>query len=239
MRYVSCDRCTSKSQELSSEAKRDNMLTVDSQGRLKSEAKSDHIRADTSSEILLQFALLRRGLALEMANLLDFRMHRRWAEKLIETRMAVQLDTRAQVSFAQLEAADHKFFQELADRTHEGVQSTSAGRPLDGCFEEVFNLPEVTHIMQPLPKPSGRVDPPPKRPHPYERPAQGGKKGKGSGKGTPRMPKELRGCRACTNRGDPICFGCGLKTCTEQVKGGRCPKGLCVQSPNVGAHIRH
>ena len=33
LRYVSWDRCTSKSQELSSEAKRDNMLTVDSQGR--------------------------------------------------------------------------------------------------------------------------------------------------------------------------------------------------------------
>ena len=102
-----------------------------------------------------------------MANLLDFRLHRRWSEKLIETRMAVQLDTHAQVSFAQLEAADHKFFQELADRTREGVQS----------------------------------------PHPYE---------------------ELLGCRSCTNRGDPICFGYGLKTCTEPVKGGRCPKGLHV-----------
>ena len=183
LRYVSWDRCTSKSQELSSEANRDNMLTVDPQGRLK-------------------------GLALEMANLL--------------------------VSFAQLEAADHKFFQELADRTREGVQSSSAGRPLDGCFEEVFNLPEVTHIMQPLPRAAGgRVDPPPRRTHPYERPAKGGKKGKGSGKGTPRMPKELLGCRSCTNRGDPICFGYGLKTCTEQVKGGRCPKGLHVCSPEM------
>ena len=35
LRYVSWDRCTSKSQELSSEANRDNMLTVDPQGRLK------------------------------------------------------------------------------------------------------------------------------------------------------------------------------------------------------------
>ncbi|CAE7243210.1 unnamed protein product [Symbiodinium sp. CCMP2592] len=143
LRYVSWDRCTSKSQELSSEVKRDNMLTVDAQGRLKAEAKGDHIKADTSSEILLQFALLRRGLAFEMSNLLDFRLHRRWAEKLIETRMAAQLDTHSQVSFAQLEAADQKFFQELADRTRDGVQATAVGRPLDDCFEEVFNLPEV------------------------------------------------------------------------------------------------
>ena len=63
-------------------------------------------------------------------------------------------------------------------------------------------------------------------------------KGKGSGKGTPRMPKELLGCRSCTNRGDPICFGYGLKTCTEQVKGGRCPKGLhvCAVPKCGGAH---
>ena len=124
LRYVSWDRCTSKSPELSSEANRDNMLTVDPQGRLK-------------------------GLALEMANLL--------------------------VSFAQLEAADREFFQELADRTRVGFQSSSAGIPLDSCFEEVFNLPEVTHIMQPLPKAAGgRIDPPPRRPHPYEQPAKGG-----------------------------------------------------------------
>ena len=124
LRYVSWDRCTSKSPELSSEANRDNMLTVDPQGRLK-------------------------GLALEMANLL--------------------------VSFAQVEAADHKFFQELADRTRVGFQSSSAGIPLDSCFEEVFNLPEVTHIMQPLPKAAGgRIDPPPRRPHPYEQLAKGG-----------------------------------------------------------------
>ena len=172
LRYVSWDRCTSKSQELSSEANRDNMLTVDPQGRLK-------------------------GLALEMANLL--------------------------VSFAQLEAADHKFFQELADRTRVGFQSSSAGIPLDSCFEEVFNLPEVTHIMQPLPKAAGgRIDPPPRRPHPYEQPAKGGaREARDQG-------KELLGCRACTSRGDPICFGYGSKTCTEQVKGGRCPKGLHV-----------
>ncbi|CAE7763006.1 SLC24A2 [Symbiodinium sp. CCMP2592] len=241
LRYVSWDRCTSKSQELSSEAKRDSMLTVDSQGRLKAEAKSDHIKADTSSEILLQFALLRRGLALEMSNLLDFRLHRRWAEKLIETRMAAQLDTHSQVSFAQLEAADQKFFQELADRTRDGVQATALGRPLDDCFDEVFNLPEVTRVMQPLPKPSGRVEPPPKpRWSPYDRPSKGGRKGKspGTGKSTPRMPRELVGCKACTNRGDPICFGYGLKTCSEQVKGGRCPKGLhvCAVPKCGGAH---
>ena len=231
LKYVSWDRCTSKSQELASDAKKDNMLTLDAQGRLKTESKSDSIRADTSSEIMLQFALLRRGLAFEMANLLDFKLHRRWAEKLIETRMTAQSESHSQVTFSQLEAADRRLFLELADRSRDGVQAGPLGRPLDDVFEDVTNLPDVVHLMQPLPKGTGSgkvVDPPRPRFTPYDRSPKGGRKGKGTGRGTPRMPRELVGCRACTNKGEAICFGYGLKTCTEQVKNGRCSRGLHV-----------
>ncbi|CAE7364045.1 unnamed protein product, partial [Symbiodinium sp. KB8] len=231
LKYVAWDRCTSKSQELASDAKKDNMLTLDAQGRLKTESKSDSIRADTSSEIMLQFALLRRGLAFEMANLLDFKLHRRWAEKLIETRMTAQSESHSQVTFSQLEAADRRLFLELADRSRDGVQAGPLGRPLDDVFEDVTNLPDVVHLMQPLPKGTGSgkvVDPPRPRFTPYDRSPKGGRKGKGTGRGTPRMPRELVGCRACTNKGEAICFGYGLKTCTEQVKNGRCSRGLHV-----------
>ena len=140
-----------------------------------------------------------------MANLLDFGLHWRWAEKLIEARMTVQHQTHSQVSFSQLESADRKLFLELADRTRDGVQSGAAGRPLDVVFEDTCNLPELMHLMQPLPIATGKVQPPPKpRFRPYDRPSKGGKKG------------------------DLICFGYGLKSCTEQVKNGRCSRGFHV-----------
>ena len=158
-----------------SDTKKDNLLSLYSEGRLKAQAKSDNIKADTGSEIMLQYALLRRGLALEMGNVLAFRLHRKWAEKLIEARMTVQSSTHAQVSFGQLMAADQRLFAELADRSREGIQSGPKGRPLDAIFEAVMTLPEVLHLMQPLPRGLGssrEVEPPPKpfRGGPYERP---------------------------------------------------------------------
>ena len=52
------------------------------------------------------------------------------------------------VTFAQLEAADQRLFQEVADRTRDGVQAGPLGRPHDDVFEEVCNLPEVPHLMR-------------------------------------------------------------------------------------------
>ena len=58
-----------------SDTKKDNLLSLDSEGRLKAQTKSHNIRADTGSEIMLQYALLRRGLALEMGNILGREAH--------------------------------------------------------------------------------------------------------------------------------------------------------------------
>ena len=245
LRWIAWEKCTSKSQELMSDTKKDNLLSLDSEGRLKAQAKSDNIKADTGSEIMLQYALLRRGLALEMGNVLAFRLHRKWAEKLIEARMTVQSSTHAQVSFGQLMAADQRLFAELADRSREGIQSGPKGRPLEATFEAAMTLPEVLHLMQPLPRGSGssrEVEPPPKpfRGGPYERPYKGKGRGKSPGKfrREPKMPKELLGCRSSTNKGEAICFGYGLKTCKEIVKDGRCVRGLhvCAVPKCGGAH---
>eukprot|EP00439_Symbiodinium_sp_Y106_P014382 s9283_g2.t1 len=60
IQFVEWDRLTSKEQEASSNAKKETVLSVDSSGRLKTE-KGDSARAETSTELLLQFALTRRG----------------------------------------------------------------------------------------------------------------------------------------------------------------------------------
>ena len=65
IQFVEWDRLTSKEQEASSSAKKETVLSVDSSGRLKTE-KGDSAKAETSTELLLQFALTRRGVAMEM-----------------------------------------------------------------------------------------------------------------------------------------------------------------------------
>ena len=236
IQFLQWDRLTSKEQELCTTAKRESIFSIDSSGKLRTESKAD-VKADTSTELLLlQHALQRRGIALEMLNLLDYdkHYHYRWVERLLAARLDPLPSTHSLPTFDQLRMADAKLWQLLAEQTRKGVQATAAGRPLGGIFEAVSQSPEVLHGLQPLPKPSGAPklfdpDDKPERPGPYN--GKGRKKtkekgrGKSSGKSS-RVPPALAGTRSHTNAGEPICFGYGLKTCRETCVKNRCPRGL-------------
>ncbi|CAE7280906.1 unnamed protein product [Symbiodinium sp. CCMP2456] len=193
--------------------------------------------AETTTELLLQFALTRRGIALEMGNLLDFNLHAKWVDRLLCARLDQVPQTHVQTSFGQLQLADRKLFQLLAEKTRSGVQATPSGRPLDDVFEGTWMAPEVLHILQPMPRPAGNASQSKDtRPGPYTPPGVPSdnwvpsRKGKGKGKGktraSSRLPAGLEGCRSHTNAGEPICYGFNLKTCQEVVARGRCSKGL-------------
>ena len=234
IQFLQWDRLTSKEQELCTSARRESIFSIDSTGKLKTEAKAD-VKADTSTELLLQHALQRRGIALEMSNLLNYDKHYLWVERLLSARLDPLPSTHCLPTFDQLRMADAKLWQLLAEKTRKGVQCTAAGRPLDSIFEAVSQSPEVLHILQPLPKSSGAPkfhdipDERPERPGPYS--GKGRKKGKGRGKGklaskSTRVPSALAGTRSHTNAGEAICFGYGLKACRETCVRNRCPRGL-------------
>ena len=77
------------------------MFSLDASGKLKIESKKADVSADTSTEILLQFALQRRGLSMDQANLRVAAVGRgiTWgpAKKITwgPAHKAVHLDTRA------------------------------------------------------------------------------------------------------------------------------------------------
>ena len=244
IQFVEWDRLTSKEQEASSNAKKETVLSVDSSGRLKTE-KGDSAKAETSTELLLQFALTRRGVAMEMGNLLDFSLHARWVERLLSARLDSVPATHLQPTFNQLQLADRKLFQLLAEKTRSGIQATPSGRPVDEVFESTWMAPEVLHILQPMPRPAGQTAHPPKEsrfgpysplPSDHWVPSRKGKgKGKTKQRASIRLPAGLEGCRSHTHAGEPICFGYGLKTCQEPVSRARCGKGLHICSwPKCG-----
>ena len=124
----------------------------------------------------------------------------------------------------------------LAERTRDGVKSTTAGRPLDAVFKQCIESSEVLTLLQH--KPAAVVDKrdtsdyesPKKRPR-----LENGEKGKGKGKkggknSQPfvKMPYDLlnAGCVASTPKGHRICFSYNLKKC--EAKGQKCDKGLHV-----------
>ncbi|CAE7523403.1 SLC24A2 [Symbiodinium sp. CCMP2592] len=235
LQFVPWEKLVSKEQEASTGAKREPFFSLDSTGKLRSETKVE-VRADTSTELLLQLALQRRGIAMEMANILDYHRHHMWVERLLAARLDAPPSTHMQPTLDQCQQADRKLWQLLGEATRSGIQLKAGGRPLDTIFESTWQSPEVLHLLQPMPRAAGdsvtqQVAPPP-RPHgpgPYDRPGKG-RKGTGKGakgtKGSGKVPAALAGCRSCTNAGENICFGYGLKTCRETVTRGRCVRGL-------------
>ncbi|CAJ1390222.1 unnamed protein product, partial [Effrenium voratum] len=184
LRHIPWEKCISREAEIEHEQKKDSRLSFDSQsGRLKIEADDKSVSADMSSDILVQYALTRRGLAMDQAGMLDFELHQKWVDKLIKTRLAEPSVGYAKVSLRQCQEADRKLFAELADKTRGGIQGTASGRPLDVEFVKTMQSMEVMHLLVPLPVPALKAQTEPRAPH-----------------------------RSCTASGKAICFGYNLKT---------------------------
>ena len=232
--YIEWSLCISREYELSNNVKKDSDLSFNSDGTLKLARTSKIEPMQGMSEIQVRYALVRRGLALDQANVLDFSKHDQLVELLLDVRMQEPLSGYQRVSMKQLEAADKKFFVLLGEETRSGIKSSSTGRPCDLNFDKVFNSSEFRHLLQPriaqagaAPKepPSSSNDQPNKR-------AKTGPKGKGGGKPSSsnfqRIPTELLklGAVAATPKGHRLCFGYNLKTCQGQVSGQKCDRGL-------------
>ncbi|CAE6914886.1 PARP6, partial [Symbiodinium sp. CCMP2456] len=114
--FLEWEKLTSKEHEANSSSKRETVLAIDASGKLKTE-KPDPARADTSTELLVQLALTRRGIAFEMSNILSYNLHTRWVERLMSARLDPVPASHSLPSMAQLQAADRKLFQVLADQS--------------------------------------------------------------------------------------------------------------------------
>lgn len=235
LKWVDWAKCTSKDQELVGD-KKDTTFTVSGRS-IKLDTEQPDITADTSSEVLMQYALTRRALALDQANIIEYQVSMQWVERLVKLRMEAPPSGFEKPSIKQLMAADVQLFTEMADRTRAGIQPTAAGRPLDKVLKECIFLPEVNFLVQPRPVSKAEHGS-----FGFQQP-KGKGKGKGKSKGKVRqstfnkMPHGLVGCYSKTAKGEPICYGFNLGKCSEKVERGRCRRGLHVCcAPKCGAH---
>ena len=235
LQYVEWSASVSREHELLSGSKRDSSLTFDSLGALKLSKVQKTEPCMTGTEIQVRYCLVRRALAFDQANLLDFKLMEAWNEKLMQSRLEDPSPGFARTTMKQLELADRKLFCILAEKTREGIKTTIKGRPLDLVFKECTESSEVLSLLQPRPGSSATekvkevrsssVEPPPKK---LKRDAA--KKGKGKGNNGPfvRIPHDLLklNCVAATPKNNRICFSYNLKKC--DATGQKCPKGLHV-----------
>ena len=222
--YIEPSACTSKSQEVLSKSKEDKHISI-VDGSLRIKNPANKLEAELGTDLLLRYALTRRGLALDQANILEFSLHDAWVEKLMEVKHTPSPPGYAAVQYNQLLNADRRLFTKLAELTRSGIQVDGAGRPLDAVFTNATDHPEVQLLIQPLPSPSVSTNLKPDRDSPYRRPPTG--KGKQKGKGYNSLPAQLRDHGvSSTPQGHALCFGYSLKNCKLQVTRNRCSKGL-------------
>ena len=148
LQHVELSRCTSKEQEvLNSSQREDKHVAIDASGAVRIRDKEHKMEADLSSDMFVRLALMRRGLAFDQANLLDYLEHDKWVEKIFDCRVASQPDGYSKISMQQIINADRKLFVKLAEGSRSGVQTTATGRPLDAIFWNTMEHPDVLHLV--------------------------------------------------------------------------------------------
>ncbi|CAE7251922.1 unnamed protein product [Symbiodinium sp. CCMP2592] len=224
--YVELSACTSKEDEIKQATlKEDRHLVVESGGNVRLKGLvNNKMDADISSDLLMRYALTRRGLAMEQAGIISYTLHDAWTEQLLACRFREPPTGYSRVSLQQVIHADRQFFIKLAELTREGIQLQAKGRPCDLHFETARNHPDVAHLMQPLLAAVPRPDP---TWTPRKGDGKNGKGGKGQkgGKGkrdttaiTAAMPKEIAdGGLSFTPKGYAICWDYNLNRCKRRV----------------------
>ena len=182
--YIEWSLCISREYELANNVKKDTDLSFSNDGTLKLARTSKIEPMQGMTEIQVRYALVRRGLAMDQANIMEYANHDMLVELLLDVRMQEPPSGYQRVTMKQLEIADKKFFVLMGEETRAGIKAAQDGRPCDKVFDKVFNCAEFRHLLQPRMTPTGQAakessgpnpDPPNKR-------AKTGGKGKGQGK---------------------------------------------------------
>ena len=252
MALIDWELCTKKSQEIRG-IKKIPQLKADATGSLVLESNDQKLEADLATELLMRFALQRRGLALDQADVLTFAAHDLWVDQLFFHRLATPPPGYAKISIAQLVNADRALHTRMAELTRQGIVPDAAGvRPMDTAIAAAMTHASVTFLLMPMPLASAsnrRADEPSRgtdvRP---KKKAKGGGKGekggkgtkgsRGGGKGVPKggMPSDLAGMLAVDASGNSICFNYNRGTCNLPVRNGKCQRGHHVCCKCLGPH---
>jgi hypothetical protein len=214
--------------------KKDKELKTDSRGFVRETSVDAKIIADTTSDLRLKNAFIRRGLAFDQAQVMAFGTHEKLVALLFTEYMREPPIGFRKVSQDQMMRADREVFRRLQELTRKGIRPASDGaRPIDAAMQGVLDCAAVQMLLLPLAEGSGGnkrereqrlpadVNQPltksakksNKRKAKFEeldqlkRAAAEPKAAKGAAKGKgPALPRELIGNSAVTSDGKNLCF---------------------------------
>ena len=259
LRYIPVEDLTTREQELTGEKKDpalNEYIKKSKQGALTVAAVGPDLKADTSTELKLKNALLRRALAYDQCSLISYEYHEQWIAKIFSKLSEEQPVGYAMISIEQILRADKKLFVKMSEECRAGIVGLPGmPRPLDQSLVRLMDHTDVAHLLQPLlggSSSSGKK----RKWNEQQAPSGGGgqqvqatkgkgrgkgQKGKGKGKGGKGKGqfKRTEGCASWTADGRQIGFGFNSHNgCGLVVTAGRCPRGwhVCGWAPCHGQH---
>jgi hypothetical protein len=246
LRYISFAELGRRDEEMRG-VKKDVFWKPDASGNLRQHDVGKDVVADLSTDYKMCKALMRRGVAMDMARLLSFQNHELLVRWYMRELHRDALPGYKKTSLDQIALVDKEIFMRLTEETRSGlhIEPLDGGYVLDRLLPSVMLEPRIISILNPLPAGGNGSGGPPsvKRAADNELDklrqdnkrlkqtlgkfdakghGKGGKDGKDQGKkfkqkGGPRMPKELLGYDPHVDN-KPACFSFNLKQgCSRSV----------------------
>lgn len=150
MKYVRWEQCTKRDQELMG-IRSDPTWKPDATGVIREVRVQAEVKADTSTDLRLKYALQRRSLALDQARLVDFSEMEKWTQILLEAYTTAPIAGHKKVSIEQIQHADMELFKKIIKETRDRIRPSGGVAPVQQALRLAINAPEIQLHLQPLP----------------------------------------------------------------------------------------
>eukprot|EP00973_Karenia_brevis_P015903 2175479-Karenia_brevis.AAC.1 len=149
LRHIAWQELTSRESEIRG-VRHEEYYKTDNTGRLRAFTGGQEPPADTSSETKLRFALQRRGVAMQMAEIMSFKAHDEIVNWFITEMNRDPIPGHLKVSVDQVHRADVELFTRAAELAKEDLSKEADGTlPLDNLMRRIMVEPRVQVLLFP------------------------------------------------------------------------------------------
>ena len=151
LKYLAPHEVPTRDQELQN-IKTEELIKRDASGHLRAHDETKVPDADTRTDLRLRQAYIRRGLALEVADVMTFTVHEKLVDKLFQEYQREPPAGYNQVTLGQLTAADRRAWKMMSEEIQGDLGRNGLGRRLaDVALEKVIAEPAFITLLLPLP----------------------------------------------------------------------------------------
>ena len=230
--WIAPSKCSKRDAEVQMSMKEKPVTLALEQQMVKLASVDEQIHVDTSTDLQLQWALQRRGLAFDQCLLIHNAEHEIWVQQLLSQLSKEPPTGFSRITTSQVIRADRELFTLMAQELEGSLQPDPAGNfPMEKKMKELRTDPRVTMHLLPVPKgvpkETEKVAAAPAAPKPVAGNPRPKKQAKTSTKAKSLCPAELKDYAQKDSNGNAICWAYKLKSgCKNEVKNGRCKKGV-------------